>query len=295
MPRPADPDGGRLPFSLPRSEVRIIHTGQGEYRLMTAWPAEPPPPGGFPVVYLLDANAVFGTMVEGIRIRARRADATGVVPAIVVGVDYPLDEREPTARRIYDCTPSPEASPHAPGRAGLAPGASGGAERFLATLLERVMPAIARSFPVDPSRQVLAGHSLTGLFVLQALLTAPRPFETCVAISPSIWWDRERLLELATRGGSLAAARVFIGVGEYEQSLAPWQRPRAGESSSSIAARRRERRMEDDARGLAEALSTVAAEVVFERFADADHASAWGVGIQRCLRFCLSPRDPRRS
>lgn len=284
-----------MPFSLPRSEVRSIHTSQGEYRLMVAWPAEPPPAAGFPVVYLLDANAVFGSMVEGIRIRARRADATGVVPAIVVGIDYPLDEPRPAARRIYDCTPSVDASPNAPGREGLAPEAAGGAEHFLAMLVNDVLPLIAGSFPVDAARQVLAGHSLTGLFVLQALLKAPRSFEAYVAISPSIWWDRDRLLELATHGEALASARLFIGVGEYEQSLAPWQRPRVGESTDAIAARRRDRRMEDDAREVATALSAVAADVVFERLADADHASAWGVGIQRCLRFCLSPRESRQS
>lgn len=286
-----DPLVPPVAFTLPRSEVRELQTETGAYRLMLAWPSEPAPATGYPVVYLLDANASFGTMVEGIRMRSRRSDATGVVPAVVVGIDYPIDEPDRSTRRTFDCTPSVSISPNAPGREGLPEGASGGAETFLSMLTGDVRAAVARTFPIDVSRQILVGHSLGGLLVLQSLLSAPDAFETHVAISPSIWWDRERVLASPGRTRALAHTRVFLAVGEYEQSLAPWQRPRAHESTASIEGRRRDRRMEDDARALASALADVAGEVVFERIPDADHASALAVGIQRCLRFCLAQRD----
>ena len=42
-----------------------------EYRIFIAEPMGPPPEGGYPVLYSLDANATFGTLAEAIRLQSR--------------------------------------------------------------------------------------------------------------------------------------------------------------------------------------------------------------------------------
>ncbi|MBW7460240.1 alpha/beta hydrolase, partial [Paenibacillus sepulcri] len=56
--------------TIPRTVQRVMHSrdGRSEYRICVAYPGEEAPPAGFPVIYLLDANAVFGTMVETMRV-----------------------------------------------------------------------------------------------------------------------------------------------------------------------------------------------------------------------------------
>src|SRR5690606_34790021 len=74
------------PVTLPRSSQRVIRHAGADYQLQVAWPASPPPPGGYPVVYLLDAHAGFATAAESERARSHRTDATGVPPTVVVGI-----------------------------------------------------------------------------------------------------------------------------------------------------------------------------------------------------------------
>lgn len=54
-------------------------------------------------MYVLDGNSVFGTFVETIRLQSRRPEKTGIRPAIVVGISYPIDTPFST-ERFYDYT-----------------------------------------------------------------------------------------------------------------------------------------------------------------------------------------------
>lgn len=75
------------------------------------------------MIYLLDANSVFGTMVEAMRMQSRRPEKTGVVPAVIVGIGYETDAPFDPGR-YYDFTlPVPPAElPERPdGRTGPNP------------------------------------------------------------------------------------------------------------------------------------------------------------------------------
>ena len=273
---------------MPRSEVRTVRSSGGlDYRLYVAWPSQPPPPSGYPLVLMLDANAAFATAVEAIRMRSPRADATGVVPAVVAGVGYPLDAPYERERRTYDYTAT-AAEAAGEGRAG-AP-AAGGAAGFLAFLESELLPLIHERLAIDPARQTLFGHSLGGLFVVHALLARPQAFQSFIAASPSLWWNRAVVDDAIEARLACAATpraqRVLITVGEYEQALAPWQLGQA--QAAAIAARRQERRMVDDARMLAARLAPLAAVVRFELYEGEDHASVVLRSIGSGLRFCLA-------
>lgn len=285
----SDSRGSAIPGQqvvIPRSQERSLRADDGfEYRVLIAVPSVPPPPAGYPVIYLLDANATFATLVETIRTRASRSASTGVLPAIVVGVAYPVDGPYDRERRRFDFSssaPPPSDSESAEIRR------TGGALAFQAFVEESVRSEIARDFPVDPSRQVLFGHSLGALFVLQALLRSPGSFSDYVAISPSVWWAREEVVagaqKLADKG---LEATVVIAVGEYEQEIAPWQRPPDQAVLERLRQRRNDRRMVDDAAAVAAALGSSAS---FLLVPGEDHSSVVTTALSAVLRTVLAPR-----
>jgi predicted alpha/beta superfamily hydrolase len=282
------------PVCLRRTE-QWIHRSRGngrEYLIYLSTPAESPPPDGFPIIYLLDGNATFGTVVESIALRSRRPDVTGVVPAVVVGIGYETADPYDRVKRTYDYTPFPPEISESADRSG-GEGETGGAELFLDFLEAELKPFVEARVPVDRSHQALVGHSLGGLLVLHTLTSRPSSFQSYVASSPSIWWARERLLEeisnLAAKQTLVTATlRVMLTVGEHEQKLGPQE---VGSSEFRAKGERRsQRRMVDDAREAANRLEPLArsgGRVHFEVFPGEDHASTALLTVNQFLRFVL--------
>lgn len=276
---------GGDPFVLERSESLVVHDRQrgDAYRVFIARPLGEPPHGGWPVLYLLDAEGSFGTCVEASRRMGRRPDATGVSPCVIVGVS--ADTGYDVARRQRDYTsPRQDAEPS---------GDQGQAEAFLEFLESEVKPLVSGRLPVDRARQALCGHSLAGYFVLWALTARPRAFRAYAAISPSIWWDKAALLAGAKRLDE-GAARVFVTVGEWEDELPPWQQAAPG--SESVRARRQARRMVAGAGEVAATLASSlgASNVDFLLLPQEDHASIISTALPRVLRFAsLDPAAPK--
>ncbi|MDR6953903.1 putative alpha/beta superfamily hydrolase [Ancylobacter sp. 3268] len=268
--------------------------GGAPYRIFLALPKGPAPPGGFPVLYLLDANASFATLVEAQRRGAERPAGTGIGPMVLVGIGHPAEGLYDRARRTFDYTGGP--GREAPGDAGMAgsaaaaAGATGGRDGFLAFLLNQLKPAIAARAPVDAGRQVVVGHSLAGGFVLDVFGRDSAAFAAYVAISPSIWWDEARLL--AGLSQLRGAPRLSIIVGEWEQQLAPWLKGRPG--AEAIAERRARRAMVHRARAFVEQARAALAgrgAAEFECLAGEDHASVVAPALTRALRFALADAD----
>lgn len=254
------------------------------YEIRIWSPPVAPPTQGFPVIYVLDANALFGTFVEAVARASRRPEATAVSSAVVVGIGYPGDDLYPVEIRQENFTAAPAsgAADDSPTRQ------TGGADAFLSFIRNELIADIEHEFPIDPSRRILFGHSLAGYFVLLALTRSPELFRAYVAVSPSIWWD-----ETGLRSGLSAltfdAAKVFIAVGEWEGTLPPWQRQHQGHEE--ISARREQRQMIGNARRFSADLQTAlgSQNVVFHEFPGEDHISVLLISIGRALRFALTP------
>ncbi|PHA96847.1 IroE protein, partial [Bacillus pseudomycoides] len=58
------------------------------------------------VIYVLDGNAFFQTFHEAIKIQSVRAEKTGVSPAVIVAIGYPIEGAFSGEERCYDFTPS---------------------------------------------------------------------------------------------------------------------------------------------------------------------------------------------
>lgn len=286
------------PVCLPQTETWTLESADGRaYGVLIGEPTGPAPAGGYPVIYLLDARTCFGTMLESIRARCRRPDATGVGPAIAVGIVHQAEGPDLTARRTHDFTLGECAEPsNRDAAVGHPEGSPGGALAFMNFLETRVKPAVERRFPVNPARQTLFGHSLGGYFVLQALVSHPASYDSFVAVSPSIWWDRERLFREAAQVFGDAedavglAPSVLLYTGEYEEKLAPWQ---IGTEAGARALPRRERRaMIRNAESFAAHLREISGgklQASHQCFPGEDHASVLSAAINSALRILLTP------
>ncbi len=69
---------------------------------------------------------------------------------------------------------------------------AGGSAAFRAFIRDEVMPMVAKSYRTSGQTGVI-GESLAGLFIVETYLNEPDLFDHYAAISPSLWWDDERL------------------------------------------------------------------------------------------------------
>ena len=270
----------------------VVSRGGHPYRLLLWRPSGPPPAAGWPVTYLLDGNAVFGTAVEIAAAASMGFGPTRARPGAVVAIGYPVDTPFDLARRTLDLTPPGGGEPSP--RAGGAPWPpSGGADALLDFVEGVVKPLVAQDLVVDASRQSLIGHSFGGLLTLHCLFTRPRAFACYVAASPSIWWNGRAILAteraFVARGGADGPRRLLLTVGSEEQPSA------AGPATDPHVRRQREARMVDNAREMAARLrGTPNLSVGFHVFAGEGHGSVIPASVARGLRFAADQNEERR-
>lgn len=270
------------PVALSDSWSRTLSSPACNYRLSVAVPSSPAPAEGFPVLYLLDANAGFATVAETHRRLSRRPDATDVGPAVIVGIGHETDSLYDTALRHRDFT-GPVSNP----QRAAAGAKEGNAAEFLAFIEHQVKPLIGEAFPICTERQILVGHSLAGFFTLWVLANRPEAFAGYVALSPSLWWDPSLIDSIGGMALPSRLPRTFLAVGEWEEKLAPWQVGQEG--SLEVLARRQQRRMvsnvENLGKILTERLGPPHAQCTV--FPNEDHASVFTAGIGRAMRMML--------
>ena len=137
----------------------------------------------YPIVYVLDAERCF-TGVVGMIDYLSSVNGNDICPEmIVVGI--------PNTNRTRDLTPTRVTS-------GLfindnMAKNSGGGETFTAFIEYELVRHIDSIYPTL-SYRVLIGHSLGGIMAINALVHHKNLFRGYVAIDPSMWWDRQKLL-----------------------------------------------------------------------------------------------------
>ncbi|TAA39621.1 alpha/beta hydrolase [Pseudoxanthomonas winnipegensis] len=287
-----DAEHGTKPVEA--SQPRIVQfnlQGPNEriYTISIARPDASAPAGGYPVIYVLDANAMFTTVADSARLQAFRPSWTGVAPAVVVGIGVPGDGLFDLPGRYLDLTtpvPGGGASP-----AGGPPMKTGGADAFLAFIQNQVKPAVQARISIDRARQALFGHSLGGLFVLHTLFTHPDAFQAYIAVSPSVWWGNGSLFKEAeafVAAGQGQGARVLLTVGQYEQALSAAALAASG-ADEQRAALDRIKEVDQVAR-MAQLLARDPALVLRHRvLAGEDHGSGAAPAASLAVRFALLP------
>lgn len=274
------------PVVIPGAEQFDLRSKAGlDYRIFVAAPQGEPPAGGFPIIYLTDANANFPVMLFALRRRVM-----GEAQAIVVGIGYPSEQRGvQSERRSFDLTPEASAAwlkTLPPG--GPPIGRTGGNDAFLEFIEGEVKPMIERKFIVNRQQQALFGHSFGGLFALHVLFNKPECFQTYLVSSPSIWWNGRSVLEEETAFTRRVAsqsvnARLLLMVGEWEETPGPGV-------TDQRAAMLKQRAMRTNAKELVDRLSQARIEgfsVAFRELPEEDHGSAVLPAASRGARFFL--------
>jgi predicted alpha/beta superfamily hydrolase len=139
----------------------------------------------YPVVYLLDGDAHFQSVV-GIIQQLSEANGNSNVPQMIVVAI-------PNTDRTRDLTPTHIAS-DLPNMDSNFSKNTGGGENFVAFMEKELMPHIDSVYPTQPYR-VLIGHSFGGLTVMNVLTNHTKMFNAYIAIDPSMWYDKERFLK----------------------------------------------------------------------------------------------------
>ena len=142
----------------------------------------------YPVVYLLDGDSHFYSVTA--MIKQMSEDGGLAFPEMIVVAILNTD-------RNRDLTPTRDTTEFRMGRG--ADNHSGGGPKFMDFLANELIPHIDSAYPTAPYR-VFIGHSLGGLMAVDALVNHPGLFNGYLAIDPSMWWDKARLLRQVQTG-----------------------------------------------------------------------------------------------
>ncbi|MES1219816.1 MAG: alpha/beta hydrolase-fold protein [Bacteroidota bacterium] len=163
----------------------------------------------FPVVYLLDGDNNFTSVVGMIDLLSSVNGNTIFPEMIVVGIL--------NTDRFRDLTPTHVTSglwvDSARGKG------SGGGEAFTSFMEKELIPHVDSMYPTGRYRMMI-GHSLGGLMAIHILVHHQKLFNSYIAIDPSMWWDNQRLLhetKQAVTTGSYTGTALFLGMAHTQE------------------------------------------------------------------------------
>jgi uncharacterized protein len=202
---------------LPESDSWVIESARtgARYRVTLSLPLGVSAPT--PLLVVLDGDTMFFSATEFIRTTNLVTMGT-MPPMALVGImrDEP-DHLAYFSSRFRDFTPT-EWRLHGPfeGDNAMVHHGTGGADAFLDTVTDEVLPSVRDRVEVDPASTGICGWSLSGLFAAYAWRQRPDVFSRLLAISPSLWWGDEVMLAspLAARP---PGHRAVVCAGEREE------------------------------------------------------------------------------
>jgi predicted alpha/beta superfamily hydrolase len=195
------------------------------YLVQVAWPLNLNPADAHSIIYVLDGNAYFNSVLETVR-RSRYPPGD---KTIVVGVGYEGSCGTPDFPNLFDGTKRSRDLTIGKDHVSYT-------HPFLDFILETLIPSV-NSFLVnnvklkgEPKYKTIMGHSFGGLFTLTSLLLTVNPkyqyFDSYAAFSPSIWFaDRlilkyaEKYIEEFSAANTVSASKpkLLIAYGTQEQ------------------------------------------------------------------------------
>ena len=133
----------------------------------------------YPVVYLLDGPGHFHHTTGTARFLARSGRMPGVIVVAIANTDRTRDMTPPVQVDSLGHWPT-----------------AGGVDNFLEFIGGELKPYMEEHYRTRPY-SILIGHSIGGLVANHALVHRPELFNAYISISPSLWWDDQRLVAQA--------------------------------------------------------------------------------------------------
>jgi predicted alpha/beta superfamily hydrolase len=180
----------------------------------------------YAVLYLLDGNINF-PIIHSTRTNQDFCDMLENI--IIVGIGYTWDQSFVPwwSGRWTDFTPTPDVKVDTFSGVlkglNLQKGAlqSGGANAFIQSMKKEIMPLIEDKYKTNGDNGI-AGHSIGGLFAGYCLLIKPTLFKRYGILSPSFWWDNDKIFEIEktySENNQSLPVNVFISVGSLEGKM----------------------------------------------------------------------------
>lgn len=177
----------------------------------------------YPVLYVLDGRYVFSS-IKGTK-DALDLFGNEIEDVIIVGIGSGLNLPSWFINRTYDYTTSIDtvSDRNMEKQFGFPQGTlkSGGADKFIECIKTEIIPFVDKHYKTNNDRGI-TGHSLGGLFTAYCFINSNDYFTRFGISSPSLWWDKEKLLNKAVSQFStnesfgISTTKVFISVGENE-------------------------------------------------------------------------------
>jgi uncharacterized protein len=231
-----------------------------------------------PVVYVLDAEANFDTVVQELQGLAR--DHAAASSMVVVGVGNIWSRhRDYTPTRIAS-----SAHVDAPTAA-----TTGGGRKFVSFLKTELIPHVERKYPVSSTR-ILVGHSIGGLIGMEMLVNHRDLFTHHVAIDPSMWWDERRLLTAAQplfMTGDFSSRSLYLAIANVSAKDMDMRQIRNDRSEKSELTR--------PVVALADQLSAIAPRGLkfeYKFYENDDHMSVVRPAVRDGMKFVLELLPP---
>jgi predicted alpha/beta superfamily hydrolase len=201
------------------AEIKIIHsTILNEDRKIYVYnPVNHSEP--LPVIYLMDGEMI--SLVAGIVDFLYQVNQ--LPPMIVVGIgNYEYD-------RARDLSPTHSLLNMDGTTDNINFKTSGGGEDFLKFIKDELMPFVEKNYNTSPNK-IFFGHSLGGLMSSYCLLNHPEMFNSYIAVSPALWWDKESIFtnaDLLLQNKALKNKTIFFSDGnegaEYHKGVIKFQ------------------------------------------------------------------------
>lgn len=210
---------------LPLTETYIQHSvvSGRDYRISVARPLVEQAAHKYPVVYVLDADELFGLATDTARLLE---DDDEIPPVLVVGIGYPIrrfaDAMEPRTTDFTVAVDKPYEQLVNDLTGGRRRVVTGGAPAFLRFIREELKPFIASHYPVDPNDATIVGHSLGGLFGLYVLFDSTDTFGRYVIGSPCLRCGDSDLIKREAqyaRDHRDLDARLYMDIGSNEADI----------------------------------------------------------------------------
>jgi predicted alpha/beta superfamily hydrolase len=215
--------------TIPNTEERTIFSSivDQEFKIFVAYPrGYSDSDKEYPVLYLLDANAIFGTVAETIRTLQIFQELPEM---LLVGIGYPVSNfLETQGFRARDLTPSVDDEWFREWLKGFSEAkkiplefkGTGGSKSFFKFIRDELMPFVHSNYRANTEDKAIIGSSIGGLFALYVLFHFPATFNRYIITSPSIWWDDQITLKYEAKFAMTnpeLSAQVFMSVGSLEE------------------------------------------------------------------------------
>lgn len=171
--------------------------------------------GPFPVLYMFDGHNVFfdEDATYGKSWGMPEFLEAHEVPLMVAAVEC---DHGPDNARLHEYCPFPA---EMPGWGRL----KGRGKKYMDWLVEEFKPFIDAHFPTLPdwAHTFIAGSSMGGLMSLYAVAKYNRVFSRCAALSPSVWFCREKLFPLLRSARMNQNTVIYMDYGQNELNFHP--------------------------------------------------------------------------